>query len=70
MFRGRGGFHSLRMRLGNAVFTGRIAGVSLFGDELALTRYAALQLRLNFVATALFERIGASAGDQHGADRK
>jgi hypothetical protein len=57
------------MSLGNAMFSGRIPRISLFGDKLTLAGDAALQLRLNLVTGSLFERIGASAGDQHAADR-
>jgi hypothetical protein len=51
------------------MFCGGIARVALLGDDLALTGDAALQLRLNFGTGSLFERIGASAADQHAADR-
>jgi hypothetical protein len=57
------------MGLGNAMFSGWVPRISLFGDKLTLAGDAALQLRLNFVTGSLFERIGASAGDQHAADR-
>jgi hypothetical protein len=49
------------MRLGNAVFAGWIARLSLFGNDLSLPGNAALQLRLNFSTTSLFEWIGAAA---------
>ena len=58
------------MRLRHAVFAGRISGIAILGDELSLTGNAALKLGLNVAATSLFERIGASAGDQHVADRE
>jgi hypothetical protein len=61
MFRGRGCFHSLRVRLGDAVFAGGIAWLSLLGNDLSLAGDAALQLRLNFSTTSLFEWIGATA---------
>ena len=61
MFRGCGRFHSLRMRLGNAVFDGWVASFALLGADPALTGNAALQLRLNVSTTSLFERIGATA---------
>jgi len=48
----------------------RIAGIALFRDELPLASHATLELRLHIAATSLFERIGASAGDQHVADRE
>jgi len=48
---------------------GWVARFSLFWAKLPLAGDAALQLRLNFFATSLFERIGASAGDQYAADR-
>ena len=58
------------MGLGNPVLAGWIAGIALFGDELSLAGDAALKLGLNVAATSLLERIGASAGDQHAADRE
>jgi hypothetical protein len=58
------------MRLRHAVFAGRISGITVFGDELSLTSHSALKLGLNVAATSLLERIGASAGDQHVADRE
>ena len=39
---------------------GRIAGVALFLAELALTGDAALELRLHFLAGALFKRVSAT----------
>lgn len=58
------------MRLGNAVFAGWIARVSLFGDDFSLAGDAALQLRLNFSTTALLERIGATAGKRRARDHE
>jgi Na+/H+ antiporter NhaC len=58
------------MGLGNAVFAGWIAWLALFGDNISLAGDAALKLGLNVAATSLLERIGASAGDQHAADRE
>jgi hypothetical protein len=62
------------MRLWDAVFASWIAGLSLFGDDLPLTRDAALQLRLNFSTISLFERIGATAAQccarDHEQDRQ
>jgi len=57
------------MRLRHPVFAGRISGIALLGDELSLAGNAALKLGLNVAATSLLERIGASASDQHVADR-
>ena len=57
------------MSLRHAVFGGGIAGLSLFGADLALAGDAALQLRLHFLTASLFERISASASNQHAADR-
>src|SRR5205085_1792907 len=68
-FGGAAVFIWLRMRLGNAVFAGWIANVSLFGDDLALTGDAALQLRLHFSTTALFERIRATTSKRRARDR-
>jgi len=58
------------MRLGNAVFAGWIAWLSLFGDNISLAGDAALQLRLNFSATSLFERISATAREDCTSDRE
>jgi hypothetical protein len=58
------------MRLGNAVFASWIVRLSFLGADPALTGDAALQLRLNFVATALLERIGATAGERCARDHK
>jgi hypothetical protein len=58
------------MRLWDAVFAGWIAGLSLFGDDFALTSDAALQLRLNVSTTSLFERIGATARERRAADHE
>jgi len=58
------------MGLGNAVFAGRIAWISLFRDDISLAGDAALQLRLNFFASSLFERIGATAGEDCTSDRE
>ncbi len=44
MFWGRGCFHLLGMRLGNAVFAGWIARVALLRNKLSLAGNAALQL--------------------------
>jgi hypothetical protein len=57
------------MRLGYAMLAGRVAGLAFLGNNLSLTSYAALKLRLNFAAGSLLERIGAATGDQRAADR-
>ena len=57
------------MSLRDGVFAGRIAGLSLFGNDLSLSADAALQLRLHFSATSLFERIG-TAGKRRARDQK
>jgi hypothetical protein len=49
------------MSLRDGVFAGWIARLSFFGDDFSLAGDAALQLRLNFSTTSLFERIGATA---------
>ena len=46
-----------------AIVIAVIAGLALFGADLALSGDAALQLRLNLVAASLFEWISASTGD-------
>lgn len=58
------------MRLGHAMFAGRITGIALFGNDLSLTSHSSLETSANFLASCLFEGIGASAGDQHAADRE
>jgi len=58
------------MRLRHAVFAGRISRIAVLRDELSLAGDAALKLGLNVAATSLLERIGASASDQHVADRE
>jgi hypothetical protein len=58
------------MGLGNAMFAGWIAWISLFGDNISLAGDAALQLRLNFFASSLFERISATAGEDCTSDRE
>jgi hypothetical protein len=50
------------MRLRHAVFAGWITGLAFLGYELSLTSDATLELRLNFVAAALFNWIRATAG--------
>ena len=56
------------MRLRHAVFVGRIAGIPLFGADLALSGDAALQSFLNLLSALFFKRIGAAGEDQNGAD--
>jgi hypothetical protein len=51
------------------VFSSRVAGITLLRHDLTLAGQAALKLRSDFVASSLFKRIGAPAGDQHAADR-
>lgn len=50
------------------MFAGRIAGIALFGSELALTANAPLQLRLNFGAASLLHRISATGNEQSDGD--
>jgi hypothetical protein len=56
------------MRLRDAVFAGWIAGLSLFGDDLSLTRNAALKLRSHFLTASLFDGIGATAHERRARD--
>ena len=56
------------MSLWYAVFAGWIAGLSLFGHDLALTGDATLQLRLHLLTASLFERIGATAHERRARD--
>src|SRR6059058_1938851 len=56
------------MSLRYGVFAGWIAGLSLFGDDLSLTRNAALKLRSHFLAASLFEGIGATAHERRARD--
>jgi hypothetical protein len=58
------------MRLGNAVFRGRVARISLFRDELSLASHAALQLRLDFATSSLFEWVGAADCEDCTSDRE
>jgi hypothetical protein len=58
------------MGLGNAMFAGWIARLSLFGDDISLAGDAALQLRLNVSATSLFERISATAREDCTSDHE
>ena len=55
------------MRLRHTVFRGWIACVALFWPELALTGNAALELRLHFLAGALFK--GVRATDRQRCER-
>jgi hypothetical protein len=56
------------MRRRHAVFSGRVAGVALLRYDFTLAGQAALELRSDFFACSIFERIGATPGDQHAAD--
>lgn len=56
------------MRLGHAMFAGRIAGLALFGADLAATGYAAFQLGSNFVAASFFEWIRATAAEEQATN--
>ena len=58
------------MSLRYGVFAGWIAGLSLFGDDLSLTRNAALKLRSHFLTASLFERISATTGKCCPSDRE
>jgi len=58
------------MRLGHAMFAGRISGIALFGDELSLAGDAALKLRLNVAATSLLERIGTTGRENRKGNRE
>ena len=60
MWRGRGGFHVLRMILRHGMLIGRVAGGALFRPDPTLTGGAALQLSFDFTRAAFFQRIGAS----------
>ena len=58
------------MGLGNPMFAGWIAWVSLFGDNISLAGDAALKLGLNVAATSLLERISATAREDCTSDRE
>ena len=58
------------MRLRNAMFAGRIAGIALFGADLPLPGDAALQSFLNLLSALFFERVSATGEDQNGADHE
>jgi hypothetical protein len=57
-------FSALRMSLRDAMLCGRVAGRSLKGDKRSLAGHAAFKLPLNFLAGALFERVGAATQSQ------
>jgi hypothetical protein len=57
------------MRLRHTVFGGRIAGIALLWTELALTGNAALELRLHFLASALFKRVSATDRQRYERNR-
>jgi hypothetical protein len=48
---------------------GRITNVALFWAQLALTRDAALELRLHFLAGALFKGVGATGRERCECNR-
>jgi hypothetical protein len=48
------------MSLRDAMLGGRVAGRSLQWTKTSLTSYAAFKLPLNFLRTALLERVGAA----------
>jgi hypothetical protein len=52
------------MSLWDCVFTGGIAGFSLFGTKLSLAGDAALDLTSDFLGAALFERVSTSPYDE------
>ena len=58
------------MRLRNSVFGGGIAGIALFGADLALTGDAALQPGANFLTARLLEWIGATERERREEKRK
>ena len=57
------------MRLGDAVFAGRITGFAFLRHDLTLAGQAALELGSDFFAGPSFKRIGATAEHQGAADR-
>jgi len=56
--------HMLGMSLRNRMFSGWIAGFSLFGTNCSLPSHTALELTSDFLRAALFEWIGASPHDE------
>jgi len=52
------------MSLRDAMLRSRIVGRSFQRTKCSLTSYAALQLLLHFLRTALFERVRAAARNQ------
>jgi hypothetical protein len=58
------------MRLRHAVLGGGITGFTRFGTDLSFAANASLQLRLDFITRALFERIRATERKQREDDSK
>lgn len=58
------------MRLRDAMFAGRIAGLPFLRTELALPGDSALQLRLNFLTSLLFQGIGATDREDGDENRE
>jgi len=56
------------MRLRNAVFGGRIAGIALLGTEFAPTADASLKLRTDFLPASLLEWISATGRQRRKDD--
>jgi len=58
------------MSLRDTVFGCWIARFPLFGTDLALAGHSALELRFNFTAASLLQRICAGPKDQNAADHQ
>src|ERR1700686_156422 len=61
---------TLRMSLRPAVFARRITRRALLRSNCALPPHAALQLLLDFRGLPLFERIGATRGEERDRDQE
>jgi hypothetical protein len=58
------------MTLRDAVFSGRISRLAVFGTDCSLTGDAALQLILDLRTFSLFEWIGATGGEEGDCDQE
>ena len=57
------------MGLGHSVFPGGIARLALFRAELPVAGQPGFKLRLNFIAAAVLEWIGATAEETEDSER-
>lgn len=57
------------MRSRHSVLGGGIAGLTLFGNNLSLASYTALQLGLDFLTASLLEWISATTDERESGER-